>query len=122
MRSGARTTTARRTRTGLIGLGTAAGFALIVPGAAYADPVGCTRVFNGSGDTVTCTAGIPAGQILTGTAGNDVVAVTGAAMSGTINALAGNDTITMTGTAGTTGAPGGAGGTGTSTSPAGFAG
>jgi len=77
MRSSVRTTTARRTRTGLIGLGTAAGFALIVPGAAHADPVGCTRVFNGSGDTVTCTAGIPGGQLLTGTAGNDFVTVTG---------------------------------------------
>ena len=123
MRSRARITTAGRFSRVLIGVGTAAGFALVVaPVAAHADPAGCTRTPNGSGDTIVCTAGIPAGQTLTGTAGNDVITITGAPVNGTVNAVGGNDTITVTGTAGTVGSVGGAGASGTSTHPAGFAG
>ncbi|MDQ3405838.1 MAG: hypothetical protein M3548_20995, partial [Actinomycetota bacterium] len=80
-----RTSATVRLRRGLVGVGIAAGFALVAPGAAHADPVGCNRAPNGSGDTIVCNAGIPAGQVLTGTAGNDIVTITGGVLSGTVN-------------------------------------
>ena len=122
MRSTARISTAGRASRALIGLTTMVGFAVLVPAVAHADPVGCTRTPNGSGDNIVCTAGIPGGQTLTGTAGNDKITITGGPVNGTVSAGAGNDTITITGTAGTVGSTGGTGAPGSSTHPAGFAG
>jgi len=59
----------------LIGLGTAAGFVLFAPAQAWALPPGCTQ----AGANFTCTAGIPAGQVLTGTSGDDIITATGGA-------------------------------------------
>ncbi len=124
MRPTARITTAGRVCRGLTGLGLATGVTLLAPGTANADPVGCTRTPNGSGDNIVCTAGIPSGQTLTGTAFNDsiTITITGAPVAGSVLAVGGNDTIRVTGTAGSTGTAGGAGANGTSTHPAGFAG
>ena len=72
MRSTARISTAGRAGRALIGLGTAAGFVLLVPAQAWALPPGCTQ----SGANFTCTAGIPAGQVLNGTSGNNIITIT----------------------------------------------
>ncbi|MGK5631717.1 hypothetical protein [Streptomyces sp. URMC 123] len=79
----------------------AAHLALAPPSAHAADPAGCTR----SGDRITCTNGVPKGQTLTGTSGDDTIEITGA-VYGTVEGGDGNDTITVTGRDGAPGAHG----------------
>jgi hypothetical protein len=83
-------------------LGTALGFTVLVPAQAWALPPGCTQ----TGENFVCTAGLAAGQTLTGTANANIITITGGPVSGTVNALGGNDTITVTGTAGANGGNG----------------
>lgn len=83
--------------------------------AAQADPPGCTRTPQGSGELIECTEGVPAGMTLNGTDGDDTITITGKAAAdategngaqggagneGTVDGGEGNDTITITGGAG----------------------
>ncbi|MGK5631716.1 hypothetical protein [Streptomyces sp. URMC 123] len=77
----------------------AAHLALAPPSAHAADPAGCSR----SGDRITCTNGVPEGQTLTGTSGDDTIEITGT-VYGTVDGGDGNDTITVTGRDGAPGA------------------
>jgi hypothetical protein len=70
----------------------------------------------------TCSAGIPAGQVLDGTSADNVITITGDAVNGNVNGLAGNDTIGVTGVAGVAGSNGSPGADGTAGTPAGSAG
>ncbi|MEU4745223.1 hypothetical protein AB0G02_32835, partial [Actinosynnema sp. NPDC023658] len=118
MKSTMRAGTAGRLGRVLVGFGTVAGFALAAPGTAFALPAGCTQ----TGNNFVCTAGIPAGDVLTGTAADNVITITGGPVNGTVNALAGNDTVNVTGVAGVAGANGAPGANGTAGTPAGSAG
>ncbi|MFI5621622.1 hypothetical protein [Streptomyces sp. NPDC051567] len=62
-------------------------------------PTGCTVVPVTDGNTITCTAGIPAGQTLDTGPGNDHITITGTVL-GTVNGQEGDDQITVTGTPG----------------------
>ncbi|MFD0386357.1 hypothetical protein ACFQ2B_39840 [Streptomyces stramineus] len=64
----------------------------LAPPAWAADPSGCTR----DGTHIVCTQGVPKGQTLRGTAGDDVIEITGT-VYGTVDGLAGNDAITVRG-------------------------
>ncbi|MBZ4321050.1 hypothetical protein [Streptomyces huiliensis] len=76
----------------------AAHLALVPPSAHAADPAGCTR----DGTHITCTNGLPEGQTLTGTGGNDTIEITGT-VHGTVDGAGGADTITIRGRRGARG-------------------
>ncbi|GAA0467405.1 hypothetical protein GCM10009544_32070 [Streptomyces stramineus] len=93
----------RRQRAGrahlTVAVSLAAAHLAFVPASAHAaDPAGCTR----DGTHITCTNGVPKGQTVTGTSGDDTIEVTGT-VHGTIDGGDGNDTITVHGR---NGAPG----------------
>ena len=50
----ARISAAGRFHYDLIGMAIVAGFVVVVPAVAHADPAGCARTPNGSGDDIVC--------------------------------------------------------------------
>ncbi|GAA1309415.1 hypothetical protein GCM10009634_74370 [Saccharothrix xinjiangensis] len=78
---------------------------------AQADPPGCTRTAQGTGERIECTEGVPAGITLRGTDGDDEIVITGrdgadtprygerggVGNAGTVDSGEGVDTITITG-------------------------
>ncbi|MFI0742933.1 hypothetical protein ACH4PU_33375 [Streptomyces sp. NPDC021100] len=91
---------ARRTALAVTALTFVTAHLAIAPQTAYAaDPAGCTR----SGSHITCTNGVPKGQTLTGTSGNDTIEITGT-VAGTVDGGDGDDVIVIRGRNGAPGA------------------
>lgn len=86
----------------------AVAFGLASVPAAHADPASCTRTSNGSGDDIVCDRGVPEGETLRGTPGNDRIVLRGA-VAGTVEAGDGDDEIIVTGRSGGDGGDGGNG-------------
>ncbi|QDQ15919.1 hypothetical protein FH965_39650 [Streptomyces spectabilis] len=65
-------------------------------GVRVALPAGCTGAASAGPDVITCTDGVPAGQVINSRGGNDRITVTGR-VAGRIDGGAGDDTIHITG-------------------------